>query len=69
MELIEKHRHEFYRYIRRTAWDSQAADDIFSSAVLAAWENRHKFTPGTNVRAWMFRIITTCRRIPNTATY
>jgi len=26
--------------------------------MLAAWENRHKFTPGTNFRAWVYRIIT-----------
>ncbi len=58
MEQIEAHRHEFYRFVLRTAWDTGAAEDIFSSAVLAAWENRHKFTPGTNFRAWMYRILT-----------
>jgi RNA polymerase sigma-70 factor (ECF subfamily) len=56
--LIEKHRDEFYRYIYRTAWDSGVADDIFSEAVLAAYQNRDKFQLGTNFRAWMFRIIT-----------
>ena len=55
---IEKHRDEFYRYIRRTVWDTGVAEDVFSSALLAAWENRHKFTPGTNFRAWVYRIIT-----------
>src|SRR5690606_27177160 len=45
-------------YVLRVAWDSSVADDVFSSAVLAAWENRHKFTPGSNFRAWMYRIIT-----------
>lgn len=58
LELIEKHKDEFYRYTYRTVWDSGVADDVFSSAVLAAWENKHKFTPGTNFRAWMYRIIT-----------
>lgn len=58
MKHIERHRDEFYRYILRTVWDSGVADDVFSSAVLAAWENRHKFTPGTNFRAWVYRIIT-----------
>lgn len=55
---IQKHRNEFFRYIRRMVWDSGAAEDIFASAVLAAYENRHKFIPGTNFRAWMYRIIT-----------
>lgn len=55
---IEKYKDEFYRYIYRMAWDSGVADDVFSSAVLAAYQNREKFTPGTNFRAWMYRIIT-----------
>jgi len=56
--LIDKHRDEFFRYILRTAWDSGVAEDVFQSAVLAAYENYHKFTPGTNFRAWVYRIIT-----------
>lgn len=55
---VNRYKDEFYRYILRTVWDSGVAEDVFSSAVLAAWENRHKFTPGTNFRAWMYRIIT-----------
>lgn len=58
LELLEKYRHELYRYVLRTAWDPRQADDIFASAVLAAFENRHKFIPGTNFRAWMYRILT-----------
>ena len=58
LEQIEKYRDEFYRYIYRMAWDSSAADDVFSEAVLAAYTNRAKFRPGSNFRAWMYRIIT-----------
>lgn len=58
LEKIEQHRDEFFRFIYRNAWDTGVAEDVFSSAVLAAYENRHKYTPGTNFRAWMFRIIT-----------
>jgi RNA polymerase sigma-70 factor (ECF subfamily) len=58
LSLIEKHRHEFFRYILRMVWDSSVAEDVFASAVLASYENRHKFVPGTNFRAWMYRIIT-----------
>lgn len=57
LEKIEKHRDEFFRFILRNVWDSGIAEDVFSSGVLAAYENRHKYTPGTNFRAWMFRIL------------
>ncbi|MBI1319375.1 MAG: sigma-70 family RNA polymerase sigma factor [Candidatus Hydrogenedens sp.] len=68
IEQLEKHKDEFYRYIYRTAWNAQKADDIFQSSVLAAWENRHKFTPGTNFRAWMYRIITNKCYVANRVT-
>lgn len=58
MEQVDRYRDEFYRYTIRTLWDPNKVEDVFSSAVLAAWENKHKFTPGTNFRAWMYRIIT-----------
>ena len=58
VQLIETHRHEFYGYIYRTVWDSQLADDVFSEAVLAAYQNRKNYVSGTNFRAWMYRIIT-----------
>ncbi len=57
LEKIEKHRGEFYRFVLRNVWDSGVSEDVFSQAVLAAYENRHKYTPGTNFRAWMFRIL------------
>lgn len=58
LALVEKHRDELYRYVLRLAWDAGKADDVFSAAVLAAYENLSKFTPGTNFRAWMYRIVT-----------
>jgi RNA polymerase sigma-70 factor (ECF subfamily) len=68
LEQIERYRDEFYRYVIRTLWDPGMADDVFSSAVLAAWENQHKFTPGTNFRAWMYRIITNKCYVANRVT-
>lgn len=58
MAQVERYRDEFYRYVVRTLWDGNMADDVFQSAVLSALENYHKFTPGTNFRAWVYRIIT-----------
>jgi RNA polymerase sigma-70 factor (ECF subfamily) len=54
---IEKHRHEFYRFVLRNVWDSSKAEDVFASGVLVAYENRDKFTLGTNFRAWMYKIL------------
>ena len=58
LENIEKHRGEFFRFVMRNVWDTGVAEDVFSQAVLSAYENRRKYTPGTNFRAWMFRILT-----------
>jgi RNA polymerase sigma-70 factor, ECF subfamily len=54
---IEKHRDQFYRFVVRNVWDTSVAEDVFASAVLTAYENQHRFTPGTNFRAWMFKIL------------
>lgn len=58
LELVEHHRHEFYRYMVRTLWSTHNVDDVFAEAVLSAYENLQKFEKGTNFRAWMYRIIT-----------
>jgi RNA polymerase sigma-70 factor (ECF subfamily) len=57
IEKIEKHRDEFFRFIKRNVWDTGVAEDVFSQGVLAAYENRARYTPGTNFRAWMYRIL------------
>lgn len=57
MELLEEHKDAFYRFILRNVWDTGVAEDVFSQGVQAAIENRNKYTPGTNFRAWMFRIL------------
>ena len=54
---IEQHRDEFFRFIKRNVWDTGVAEDVFSQGVLAAYENRAKYTPGSNFRAWMYRIL------------
>lgn len=33
------------------------ADDMLQDTVLKAWTNLDKFTPGTNMRAWLFTIL------------
>lgn len=58
LQQFERYRHELYRYALRTVWDRGVAEDVLAAAVLAAWENWHKFEPGTNFRAWMYKILT-----------
>jgi RNA polymerase sigma-70 factor, ECF subfamily len=55
---IEKYKDEFFRYILRNVWDSSVAEDVFSSGVLAAYKSRANFRPGSNFRAWMYKILT-----------
>lgn len=33
------------------------ADDLVQEAILKAWSNIEKFTPGTDLRAWLFTIL------------
>jgi RNA polymerase sigma-70 factor, ECF subfamily len=68
LEQVERYKDEFYRYVQRVLWDNSMADDVFAAAVLAAWENRHKFSPGTNFRAWMYRILTNKAFVANRET-
>ena len=56
-QKIAAHRHEFYRFVLRNLWDAGVAEDVFSSAIVAAYDGRQKYTPGTNFRAWMYRIL------------
>jgi RNA polymerase sigma-70 factor (ECF subfamily) len=33
------------------------ADDLCQEALAKAWQNRDSFEPGTNIKAWLFRIL------------
>lgn len=44
----------FARSLCRNADD---ADDLVQQTLLSAWAHRDSFTPGTNLRAWLFRIL------------
>ena len=58
LKEIESRKDEFYRYVNRNVWDTSVADDVFSSAVLAAYKSKANFKQGTNFRAWVYRILT-----------
>ena len=40
-----------------TGGDVQLADDIVQDTVVNALQAQHQFTPGTNLKAWMFTIL------------
>lgn len=56
-QQLEKHRHEFYAFSKKTVWNGSQAEDCFSSAVLTAYEKRNEFIEGTNFKAWMYKIL------------
>lgn len=47
--------------LRAFAWslsrNGADADDLVQETLVKAWSNRDKFTPGTNLRAWLFTIL------------
>jgi RNA polymerase sigma-70 factor (ECF subfamily) len=45
------------RVARRLTRDRTTADDLVQETMLRAWRGFHQFEPGTNVRAWLFRIL------------
>lgn len=44
----------FARFMCR---EREAADDLVQNTVLAALDKQNQFTPGTNLKAWMFTIM------------
>ncbi len=42
---------------RRLASDPAAAEDLVQETFCRAWRNFHQFQAGTNMRAWLFRIM------------
>ncbi|HVW10173.1 MAG TPA: sigma-70 family RNA polymerase sigma factor [Bryobacteraceae bacterium] len=45
------------RFARRLTADPAAAEDLVQETLMRAWRSFEQFHGGTNVRAWMFRIL------------
>lgn len=45
------------RAARHITGERSAADDLVQETLLQAWRAFHQFEPGTNCRAWLFRIM------------
>ena len=44
----------------RLARDAAVAEDLVQDAMLRAWRHFDRFQPGTNCKAWLFRIMLNC---------
>ena len=51
------HLAELLRVARRLTLEPASAEDLVQETMLLAWRGFHRFEPGTNARAWLFRIL------------
>jgi len=48
---------QLHSFARSLCRDGVRADDLVQEALLRAFDNLHRFTPGTNLKAWLFTIV------------
>jgi RNA polymerase sigma-70 factor (ECF subfamily) len=51
------HLDDLYRTAARTTGSRSEAEDLVQETFLQAWKSFHRFEPGTNCRAWLFKIL------------
>ena len=51
------HARSLLRFSLRLTHDAFSAEDLVQETLLLAWRGFRQFEPGTNVRAWLFRIL------------
>jgi RNA polymerase sigma-70 factor (ECF subfamily) len=51
------HTRSLLRVARRLTSEPARAEDLVQQTMLSAWRGFHQFRPGTNARAWLFRIL------------
>jgi len=54
------HLNDIFRTATRILGDSARAEDVAQEVYLQAWKSFHRFEPGTNCRAWLFKILFHC---------
>ncbi|HEV2358505.1 MAG TPA: sigma-70 family RNA polymerase sigma factor [bacterium] len=55
--LIGAHLDGLYATARRLTRNTASAEDLVQETMLKAWRSFHTFEPGTNARAWLYRIL------------
>jgi len=56
-EVALPHLKELYRTAARLLGDGAKAEDVVQETYLQAWKSFARFEPGTNCRAWLFKIL------------
>jgi RNA polymerase sigma-70 factor (ECF subfamily) len=51
------HMADLHRSASLLVWDPADAKDLVQEVYLEAWKSFHRFEPGTNCRAWLFKIM------------
>jgi RNA polymerase sigma-70 factor (ECF subfamily) len=51
------HMNDLFRTARRTLGNQTEAEDVVQETYLQAWKSFDRFERGTNIRAWMFKIM------------
>src|SRR6266704_5356026 len=54
------HLNDIFRTANRLLGDRARAEDVSQEVYLQAWKSFHRFEPGTNCRAWLFKILFHC---------
>lgn len=54
------HRNDIFRAALRMAGDRARAEDVAQEVYLQAWKSFDRFEPGTNCRAWLYKILFHC---------
>lgn len=54
------HLNDLFRTAMRLVGDRARAEDVLQEVYLQGWKSFHRFTPGTNCRAWLFKILFHC---------
>src|SRR6266478_2285344 len=51
------HLNDLFRTARRLMRNQADAQDLVQETYLQAWKSFHRFEPGTNCKAWLFKIL------------
>ena len=54
------HLNGIFRAATRLLGSSSRAEDVVQDVYLQAWKSFHRFEPGSNCRAWLFKILFNC---------
>ena len=58
--LFRAHYDGVYRLLFRIAGTRAEAEDLVQETLVQALQSFHRFTPGTNCRAWLYKILFHC---------